>query len=230
MGKRHLILYLLLSYLFIANGCAKRIAISYDQAQPNALVKIQTFSGQSCSGVIQKKEVEYLVLTESKYDNHPIKINRNDIASITGRNFVYDGRGEIISEWEIQETKKNRNFLLYTVGGVGLSFGASFFIGSLINRNTDDSEKGTNLMWGTTALGTAAGSYLFARSGKKRDRFLAIEEIREQRYKLAKKKFDSQKLKHDSIQKELENEKAARARQQEELKRLKEKAEKKKKK
>jgi len=230
MGKRHLILCVLITILIIASGCAKRIPISYDQAKPNALVKIQKFSGQSCSGVIQKKEVDYLVLKESKYDNHPTKINRNEIASISGRDFVYDGTGEIISEWEIEENRENNNLLLYTIGGVGLSFGASFFIGSLINRNADDVDEGKQLMWGTTVVGTATGTYLFAKAGRKRDRLLAIEELREQRFKLAKERYDSQKMKSDSIRKELEKEKAERAKQQEELKRLKEKAKKTKKK
>jgi hypothetical protein len=220
----------LITILVIASGCAKRIPISYDQAKPNALVKIQTFSGQSCSGVIQKKEANYLVLKESKYDNHPTKINRDEIASISGRDFVHDGTGEIISEWEIEENRENKNLLLYTIGGVGLSFGASFFIGSLINRNADDADEGKRLMWGTTIVGTATGTYLFAKAGRKRDRLLAIEELREQRFKLAKERYDSQKIKSDSIRKELEKEKAERAKQQEELKRLKEKAQKKKKK
>ena len=230
MGKRHLILCVLLISLVIASGCAKRIPINYDQVQPNALVKIQTFSGQSCSGVIQKKEADFLLLKENKYSDHSTKINRGSIASISGRDFVYDGSGDIISEWEIKENRENKNLLLYTIGGAGLSFGASFFIGSLLHRNSDDIDEGNRLMWGTAALGTVTGTYLFAKAGRRRDRLVSIEKIREQRFRLAKEKYNSQKKKSDLIRIELEKEKAEQAKQQEELQRLKEQAQKAKKK
>lgn len=228
MGIRHLILYFLLGSLLIAVGCAKRIAISYDEIKPNALVKIQTFSGQICNGVIQEKKIDHLLLKMSQHDNQLTKIKRDEIASISGREFVYDGLGEIISEWEIRETRNNKNLLLYTIGGAGLSFGTSFFIGSLIHRTMDDSEQGRKMLWGTTAMGTAAGTYLFARTGKKRDRILAIEKIREERFKAARNQVDDQKKKHDSIQQQLEKEKAEREKQEQELKLLKEQVKKKK--
>ncbi len=230
MEARHLILCFLLSSLLITVGCAKRIPISYDQAQPNALVKIQTYSGQIIHGAIQKKQTDYLLIKENKFQNQLTRIKREDIASISSREFVYDGQGEIISEWEIQEKQRNKNLLLYSVGGAGLCFGTSFFIGSLIHRNLDDSDQGRNIMWATTALGTAAGTYLFAKSGRKRDRILAIEEIREQRFKFAKDHFEAQKQKHKSIQHELEKEKAEQAKRREELKQLQEKIKKNKKK
>jgi hypothetical protein len=223
MEARHLILCFLLSSLLITIGCAKRIPISYDQAQPNALVKIQTFSGQIINGAIQKKHADYLLIQENKFQNELTKIMREDIASISGREFVYDGQGEIISEWQIQEKQRNKNFLLYSVGGAGLCFGTSFFIGSLIHRNLDDSDQARKIMWATTALGTAAGTYLFAKSGRKRDRILAIEEIREQRFKFAKDQFEAQNQKHKSILHELEKEKAEQAKRREELKQLQEK-------
>jgi hypothetical protein len=228
MGIRHLILYFLFGSLLIAVGCAKRIPISYDEIKPNALVKIQTFSGQTCNGVIQEKKIDHLLLKMSKHDNQLTKIRRDEIASISGCEFVYDGLGEIISEWEIQETKNNKNLLLYTIGGAGLSFGTSFFIGSLIHRNMDDTEKGSKMLWGTTAVGTAAGTYLFARTGKKRDRALAIEKIREDRFKTARKQVEVQQKKHDSIQQQLEKEKAEREKQEKELKHLQEQIKKKK--
>ncbi|UCE05975.1 MAG: hypothetical protein JSW07_20690 [bacterium] len=230
MRVQHLILCSLIGSLLITFGCAKRIPIHYDQIQPNALVKIQTFSGQTCNGVVQQKKIDYLLLKESRHENHLTKINRKEIATISGSEFVYDGRGDIISEWEIQQNQGNKNFLLYTVGGAGLCFGASFFIGSLLHRNLDDHEKGNKVMWATTAIGTAAGSYLFAKSGKKRDRILAIEELREQRFKFVKEQIETQKQKNKSIQQELEKERAERIKQEEELKRLKEKIKKNKKK
>ena len=230
MESRHLILYFLVGFLLINFGCEKRIPINYDAVKPNALVKIHTFSGQICNGVIQEKKIDHLLLKINRYDNHLKTIKREEIASITGREFAYDGLGEIISEWEIQEDQKNKNFLLYTIGGVGLSFGASFFIGSLIHRSMDDSENTGKILWGTTALGTAAGTYLFAKTGKKRDRYLTIEKIREERFKAARNQIDDQKKKRDSIQQQLEKERIEREKQQQELKLLQEKVKTKKKK
>lgn len=223
MRIRQLILYLLVISLITTVGCAKRITINYDEAQPNALVKIKTFSGQTCHGVIQEKKTDFLLLKANRLDNHLTKIKREEIASITGHDFVFDGQGEIISEWEIQENQKSKNFFLYTIGGAGLSFGASFFIGSLIHRSIDDTERGNKLLWGTTALGTSAFTYLFAKNGKKRDRLFAIENIREQRFKSTKEQFEDQKKKRDAIRQQLEKEKAEQAKQQQELKQLQEK-------
>lgn len=230
MEARHQILCFLVGSLLITVACAKRIPISYDQAQPNALVKIQTFTGQIIHGAIQKKQTDYLLIKENKFQNQLTRIKREDIASISSHEFVYDGQGEIISEWDIQKKQRNKNLLLYSVGGAGLCFGTSFFIGSLIHRSLDDSDQGRNIMWATTALGTAAGTYLFAKSGRKRDRILAIEEIREQRFIFAKDQFEAQKQKHKSIQHELEKEKAEQAKRREELKQLQEKIKKNKKK
>ncbi len=230
MRSRHLILYFLIGSLLISFGCAKRILINYDEIKPNALVKIHTFSGQTCDGVIQEKQIDHLRLKVNRNDNHLKTIKREEIASITGREFVYDGMGEIISEWEIQENQGNKNFLLYTIGGAGLSFGASFFIGSLIHRSLDDAGNGGKILWGTTALGTAAGTYLFAKTGKKRDRYFSIEQIREERFKAARNQIDDQKKKRGSIQQQLEKEKAEREKQQQQLKLLQEKIKTKKKK
>ncbi len=224
MRSRHQILYLLLVFLFLSIGCAKRISINYDEIKPNALVKIRTLSGQTFDGEIQGKNIDYLLLKMSQNDNRLKKIKRKEIAAISGREFVYDGVGEIISEWEIQEQKNNKNLLLYTIGGAGLSFGASFFIGSLIQRSLDDDSKNSNqVLWGTTALGTAVGSFLFVKTGKNRDRNLAIEKIREEHFNAAKKKYNDQKKKHDLVQKELEKEKAEQEKQAEELKLLQDK-------
>lgn len=229
MGTRHLILYVLVISLIMTVGCAKRIAINYDEAQPNALVKIKTFSGQTCQGVIQEKKTDFLLLKANRSDNHLTKINRDEIASITGRDLVFDGQGQIISEWEIKEHQKNKNFILYTIGGAGLSFGASFFIGSLIHRSVDNTETGNKFLWGTTALGTTGLTYLFAKTGKKRDRLFTIDQIREQRFQSTREQFELQKKKRDAIKQQLEKEKAEQAKQQEELKKLQEKIKEKKK-
>lgn len=230
MRERHLILYVIIGSLLTVIGCAKRIPLSYEQAQPNALVKITTLSGETCSGLIREKNSDYLSLRVDRNASSVLKINRDDIASMSSNEAVYDASGSIISEWEIDERQGNKNFWIYTLGGAGLSFGASFFIGSLINRGLDDQEQGEKVMWTTTAAGTSVGTFLFARSGKKRDHNTAIEEIRETRFKSAKDRFETEKSKRKVIHQELEKEKSERAKQEAEIERLKEQIKKDKKK
>ncbi len=222
MRVRHHILYFLIAFFFLFMGCAKRIQFSYDEIKPNAILKIQTTSGQSWNGLIQNKSSDHLLLKQSRFDNRYVKINRSDITRITGRELVLDGLGEVISEWEIQDQQSNKNLALYSIGGLSLSFGISFFIGSLVNRSIEDTDRGRQLLWGTTAIGTAVGGYFFASLGKNKDRVLAIEKIRDQRYAEARSKYEERKKKHDLIRQQLEKEKAEQERQARELKQLQE--------
>lgn len=230
MRDRQLILCLIIGVLFMTTGCAKRALLSYDQAPPMASVEIGTVSGHKFEGTIEEKNSVSLFLRTKKNNRSLTRISRDEIVWISGREFVYDGAGKIIPEAEIQDQKNNNNFLIYTIGGAGLSFGASFFIGSLIHRGMDDEKNGGTVMWSTTALGTTVGTLLFAKSGKNRDRSIAIEAIREQRFSQVKSQFESQKKKRSDIKNALEQEKSDHAKKQAELERLKEELEKKKKK
>ncbi len=230
MQLRSFFISLLLAVLIITTGCAKRVPIRYDQAQPNAVVQVTTISGKVCEGQIHDVSPTHLMIRTDKSSESLTKINRDEISAISGTDFVYDGQGEIISEWEIQEKKKNRNLFYYTLGGAGLSFGASFFIGSLIHRGLDDEDVGRTAMWSTTGVGTALGTFLFARAGKKRDRIATIEQIRDERFKLAKSKVNSERTKRQQVQEELSKIKAERDKKNEEIRRLQEKIEEQKKK
>ena len=218
--------------LMLVTGCAKRVLISYKQAQPQALVKIKTVSGKSVTGIVRANKPNFVILQTDKHrKNSLVKINQNEISSIWGQKDVeQDAVGKIISPWEIEERTGNKNKLLYTFGGMGLSFGISFFLGSLIYRGIDDVEKGKTAMWTTTGIGTVLGTFLFARSGAKKDRQLAIDKIRKERYELAQKKAEQERIKRKKIMQEIERLKRERQRQDEELRRLKEQAQKKKKK
>jgi uncharacterized membrane protein YhiD involved in acid resistance len=77
-------------------------------------------------------------------------------------------------------------------------------------------------MWATTAVGTVAGTTFFAKAGAKRDRFVAVEKIREQRVELAKQQVEQERLKRLKIQEELQKVKEERKRQDEEISKLKE--------
>lgn len=229
MRDRQLILCLLIGLLLITMGCAKRVILSYDQAPPMAMVKIGTVSGQTFNGTIEEKNSESLFLRTKKNTRSLTRVNRDEIVWISGGEVVYDGAGKIIPESEIQEYKQNTNFLIYTLGGAGLSFGTSFFLGSLIHRGMDDDANGRKVMWATTAAGTTVGTFLFAKSGKRRDRTVAIESIREQRFNLVKEQFENQKKKRSDVKNALEKEKSEHAKKQAELERLKKEVEKNKK-
>lgn len=229
MRDRQLILCLLIGLLLITMGCAKRVILSYDQAPPMAMVKIGTVSGQTFNGTIEEKNSESLFLRTKKNTRSLTRVNRDEIVWISGGEVVYDGAGKIIPESEIQEYKQNKNFLIYTLGGAGLSFGTSFFLGSLIHRGMDDDANGRKVMWATTAVGTTVGTFLFAKSGKRRDRTVAIESIREQRFNLVKEQFENQKKKRSDVKNALEKEKSEHAKKQAELERLKKEVEKNKK-
>lgn len=229
MRERHLILYLVIGFMALITACAKRIPLSYDQVQPNAVVKVVTNSGQTYRGLVHDKNYDYLSL--QLQPNEPVvhKISRDDIETITARPFVTDASGVIISEWEIQQRQRSKNFYIYMAGGAALSFGTSFFIGSLINRSMDDEEQGEKAMWVTTGIGSAVGTFLFSRAGRQRDRSIAIEQIREQRFRMAKERYEKEQSKRKQVRTELEKEKQERARQEAEIQRLKEQIQKSKK-
>ena len=225
MSKQKLFKTLMLAGFFIlTSGCAKRVVIDYNHAKLNSLVEIRTVTGKSSKGIIRSKNASFMVMQLDKYKKNLTKIKRTDISRITGlKTYVYDTQKKIISEWEIDRNKKNSNIILYTLGGSGLSFGASFFAGSLLSRGIDDVDRGKNFMWATAATGTILGTALFAKAGYKRDRNVAIEKIREQRIELAKKKAEIERQKRKKIQDELRKIKAERKKQDEEILKLKSK-------
>lgn len=222
MHERHLILCLVIGLLVAITACAKRIPLSYDQVQPNAVVKIVTNSGETYRGLVHDKTYDYLALKLQPNEPVASKISRDDIESITAKPFVTDASGAIISEWEIHQRQRNKNFYIYFAGGAALSFGTSFFIGSLINRGLSDEEQGEKAMWLTTGIGSVAGTLLFCRAGRQRDRTIAIEEIRDQRFRATKERFELEQSKRKQVRTELEKEKQERARQEAEIERLKE--------
>lgn len=114
---------------------------------------------------------------------------------------VYDEARNPITEPEIQQHQTNNNFILYTFGGGALSFGASFFLGTIIERSINDSENNVAL-WATTGAGTLIGTLVFAKQGKIRDRNQAIEIIKEKRKIKAVKKLRKVLTKQQKVEEE----------------------------
>lgn len=132
---------------------------------------------------------------------------------------VYDEARKPITEVEIREHQTNKNFVLYSLAGGTLSFGASFFLGTLIDRSVDDSDNDVAL-WVTTGAGTLMGTFVFAKQGKNRDRNIAIEMIKEERKKEAAQKLTKEKTKRQKIEEEINTLEKLRQQQEAEKKRL----------
>ncbi|RMD91558.1 MAG: hypothetical protein D6813_07445 [Calditrichaeota bacterium] len=141
---------------------------------------------------------------------------------------VYDDTGIQITEQEINHYKKNKNFVLYSIGGGALSFGASFFLGTLIERGVSDNSDNTSALWITTAAGTGLGTVLFAAWGKQRDRNQAIELVKEMREIKLEKKLAQEKKRRERLEAEKKALEAERERLEKERAKLIEKIKKKK--
>ncbi len=189
--------------LFIFAGCAQRILVKYDQVERTNRVKIVLTSGKKIEGTVVKADPYQLTLIKK---NRQLKtVPRSSIRYIKRQPPVYDDFGRGISEEEIQSVKTNKNTLIYGVGGGALSFGASFFVGSLVVGQSK--ENGGTILGATTLLGGGLGTGLFIHAGNARDRREAMEKIREKRRSVKLKRGEVQKKSPDDMQKFLEQEK-----------------------
>lgn len=220
----------IVTLVMIQSNCAKRIPITYNELKNNLFVDVNTKSGSSYKGIITKKNNNFIVVQTDENSRSLNKIAKNNINSIKYKPPVLDDKKRIISEFEISRYQDNKNTLFYTIGGTGLSFGTSFFIGSLLHRSISDSEAKNIALWSTTGIGTVLGTSWFFHKGKLKDRNDSIMTIRELRYKKAKNQITKQKIKKDKVQEEMEKIKAERSKQNKELEELKEKLNKQKKK
>jgi len=222
MKKQSTILSLLLIVVVLlsASGCAKRILVSYDQLEKDNLIYVQTKSNHSLNGIVKAKQPTFLVLQTNRDKSSLSKIAKENIDYILTSPSVYDYQNHVISEWEIKDNQGAKNTVLYAIGGAGLSFGASFFMGSLIHRGISDSDYSNTALWTVTGVGTAFGTFFFTRSGFSKDRIASIDEIRERRYVIAQKEISAHKEKQENIKKELEEMKTNRKKQDDEMKRL----------
>ncbi len=212
---------LIITLLLLPYGCAKHMPINYNQVDKNMLVQITTQSGDSFKGIVKAKQPAVLIVQTTRDENSLRQVAAGDIARMTSTPPVYDYQKNVISEWEIRDHQRSANTWLYSLGGAGLSFGASFFIGSLLHRGMSDNDARYEILWSTTAVGTTLGTWLFARAGKAKDRNVAITQIQDRRYEIAQKQIEIEKAKHNQIQSEIDKMKADHDKQEEELKRLK---------
>jgi hypothetical protein len=150
--------------------------VEYRDVEKSNHVQIALNSGSTLTGTVLKTEPHQIILLIK--DQQPIPVQKSAIRSIKRIPMVLDDFGNGISEEEIQKNKTHRNAKIYGIGGGVLSFGISFFIGSMIGNASDN---GGTVMAASTAAGTLLGTALFINAGKNKDQKTAIEKIRENR-------------------------------------------------
>ncbi len=139
-------------------------------------------------------------------------------SACASRMALVDEKSQPITKEEVAAKKKGKNFMLYAVGGGALSFGASFFVASMIHRSTN-SENRTPL-WVITGAGTALGTALFAHNGNVRDYNHAVEAVKDSRQQGIEQNIAQEKKKQDTLteeRKKLEDERKRQETEREEL-------------
>ena len=206
--------------LFVFTGCAKRIPVSYDQVEKDNSVEVTLVSGKKVEGTIVKVEPHQLTLTSNQGSREVVP--KSSIRSVKRKPPVYDDFGRCISEEEIRSVQTGRNTVVYGIGGGVLSFGASFFAGSLVANSMEKS--GSTALTVTTGVGGSLGTALFVKAGKAKDRREAIKKIRDKRRSVEVK--EEQDETSDQLRRTLEEEKkkqeALRKEREELLKQLEE--------
>lgn len=134
------------------------------------------------------------------------------------RSLLIDEAGQPISTSEVQKHRKNHRALLYTVGGGALSFGASFFIGSLADRRSDDGDH--SALWIVTGAGTAMGTFIFFQHGRTRDFNAAVELVKEDRRSRVNAQLSEEEKRQSAISSEISKLQEERRKQEEERQRL----------
>ena len=132
--------------------------------------------------------------------------------SCASRALLKDEAGKPITKAEVEAEKNHQNLLLFAIGGGALSFGASFFVGSMVDRQygeTDDTA-----LWAITGAGTLAGLIYFAHQGNVRDFNVAVEKVKEKRRQEAAARLAREKQRRRQI--ELEKQRLLKERQRQE--------------
>jgi hypothetical protein len=129
---------------------------------------------------------------------------------------MVDEVGKPVSKEEVKQRRAQKNFWLYTIGGGALSFGASFFAGALIDRNSNDH----TMLWVITGAGTALGTALFAHNGSVRDFNTAVEAVKDSRKETANQGIVEEQKRQEQIAAEKKKLEEERNKQEAERQRL----------
>ncbi|MDZ7291065.1 MAG: hypothetical protein ONB44_15115 [candidate division KSB1 bacterium] len=131
---------------------------------------------------------------------------------------MIDEVGKPVTEEEIKQHRSNKNFWLFTIGGGALSFGASFFAGALIDRNSQSTDH--TKLWLITGTGTVVGTALFIHNGRVRDFNAAVEAVKDSRKETASQSILQEQKRQGELAEEKKKLEEERKRQEAERKRL----------
>jgi hypothetical protein len=165
-----------LLFLLLWSGCSQYTAVEYREVDSTNYVKITRETGSSIEGTVIKPEPHQIVLLDR--NRQTVAVSKSTIKTIKRKQPVQDDFGRGISEEEIRRHQTRRDRTLYGIGGGMLSFGISFFIGSMIGNTSD---QGASVMVSTAAGGTLLGTAWFLHAGKNKDRETAIRRIHAER-------------------------------------------------
>jgi hypothetical protein len=165
-----------LPVLVFCSSCSHYTAVDYREVEKTNTVALKQDTGSSIKGTVFKVEPHQIVLLDR--NRQTVAVPKSTIVSIRRKKPVLDDFGKGISEDEIGQRKTGKNTTLYGIGGGMLSFGISFFVGSMIGNSAN---QGASVMASTSACGTVLGTAWFLHAGKNKDRKTAIQLIKTER-------------------------------------------------
>lgn len=121
-------------------------------------------------------------------------------SACASRMALVDEKGQAISASEVAQKKNKKNFALYTIGGGALSFGASFFLGSMVHRSINSDNR--TALWAITGAGTVIGTALFAYNGNVRDYNQAVEIVKDSRQQGIEQDIAKEREKQETLTEE----------------------------
>lgn len=210
-GKKpyYLLMFLLIIVFFLLN-CGGSRYLSISEIETDQSIKIYLRNGKVQEGiVIEQNGSELKIISASDYLAYTL--NSAEISRVETSGKHYDYRGYPISNAEIEKYKKNRNTWGYAIGGavvgglVGLTIGYPIWVA---NDNPPPLF--------AAGIGAVVGSIYFATRGIRKDREIAVSQVRYIRNK--EYELEQEKQAEEEKLKEIERQKQELQRQLEEKK------------
>ncbi|HEX9935199.1 MAG TPA: hypothetical protein VGB38_08385 [bacterium] len=161
---------------FLTAGCSHYTAVDYREVNPTNRVVIEQDTGARIEGTVVRAEPHEIVLIDK--NQQTVAVSKSVVRKIKRKPPMVDEFGNGISEEEVEQRLTKRSTTLYGIGGGMLSFGISFFAGSLIGNATN---RGGQILAVSTVVGTAIGTVWFLQAGKNKDLQTAIQSVKAER-------------------------------------------------
>lgn len=204
--------------IILLSGCgSNQVLLKTNELEKKQTVNLTMRTGEKVAGEIIAVDKETITIVDK--NGKAWRAKKVDITNAVGPIPVYDVNENIVSEKEIARIQTSNNRLLFAVSGGLLCAGASFFASSMLSRGAEG-ESQDGITYAGTAAGTALGSFLFYKTGAKKDRQKAIAQVSGS---LEDPKMRAAKIKRTKVQAELDRLKKEREQQDKELKELQEK-------